>query len=60
MRSRSRTSLTWRKDRCVSNFSQSSCIIPLTCATSLAAEEVLKVLDEAWLEVSPYATNYFH
>ena len=24
------------------------------------AEEVLKVLDEAWLAVSPYATPYFH
>ncbi|KAM5536571.1 hypothetical protein V8D89_009666 [Ganoderma adspersum] len=26
----------------------------------LLPEEVLKVLDEAWLEVSPYATDYFH
>ena len=26
----------------------------------IAAEEVLKVLDEAWLEVSPIAANYFH
>ena len=26
----------------------------------ITAEEVLKVLDEAWLEVSPVAANYFH
>ena len=26
----------------------------------VAAEEVVKVLDGAWLEVSPYAANYFH
>lgn len=23
-------------------------------------EEILQVLDEAWLSVSPYATEYFH
>ena len=33
------------------------CADQLTC---FAAEEVLKVLDEAWLEVSPYSGNYFH
>ena len=29
-------------------------------STFHAAEEVVKVLDEAWLSVSPYATPYYH
>ena len=32
----------------------------LWCEFDYIAEEVLKVLDEAWLSVSPYATPYFH
>ena len=28
--------------------------------TGHVAEEVLKVLDEAWLSVMPYAKEYFH
>ena len=33
----------------------------LLCTYMLVvAEAVVKALDEAWLSVSPYATNYFH
>ena len=56
-----RTWLTLRRGRFVSHL---MLLGPLNVRadkkTCIAAEEVLKVLDEAWLEVSPYSANYFH